>query len=263
MIIIKRAFFFDIDGTLIDCKREQYDINEETRQIINKIQEQNLAFIATGRPKCFIMDSIRTFPFQGFITCNGAYIELNGKCVNQKIMTQRELEILMSFCNKNGFEYFLCSHDYIYVSNLLKKKVQNYAKKWQMSAEIMKDKFNIKELKINGAMIVTDTIEDAILVERTMKKYFEIGRHNGEYSFDINIKGVTKGSAIKELVRKLNIPLDLTVAFGDGRNDIEMIKTVGLGVAMGNSVHELKEIAKEITDDVLENGVGKVLARYL
>ena len=46
-----------------------------------------------------------------------------------------------------------------------------------------------------------------------------------------------------------------TIAFGDGRNDIEMIEETGLGIAMGNAVPELKSVAKYVTANIEEEGI--------
>ena len=45
------------------------------------------------------------------------------------------------------------------------------------------------------------------------------------------------------------------VAFGDGNNDLEMLKAVGHGIAMGNASDELKEIAEEVCGHVAEDGI--------
>ena len=50
-----------------------------------------------------------------------------------------------------------------------------------------------------------------------------------------------------------NIPMDQTIAIGDENNDIDMIKMAGLGIAMGNATHRVKEVADEITE-TNENG---------
>ena len=52
------------------------------------------------------------------------------------------------------------------------------------------------------------------------------------------------------------------MAFGDGENDIEMLKTVGIGVAMGNSIDMVKENADYITDRIEDDGLYKALRHY-
>ena len=56
-------------------------------------------------------------------------------------------------------------------------------------------------------------------------------------------------------MKELGRNIDDTIAFGDGRNDIEMIEETGLGIAMGNAVPELKSVAKYITTIIEEEGI--------
>ena len=53
------------------------------------------------------------------------------------------------------------------------------------------------------------------------------------------------------------------MAFGDGLNDITMIKSAGIGVAMGNAVDEVKRMADEITATNDEDGVAAVVEGLL
>ena len=67
--------------------------------------------------------------------------------------------------------------------------------------------------------------------------------------------------SISYLCNHLKINTNQVIAFGDGENDIEMIREVGLGVAMGNAIEELKKIANEITIDVEEHGTKHFLEK--
>ena len=57
----------------------------------------------------------------------------------------------------------------------------------------------------------------------------------------------------------LNIDKEHSYAFGDGLNDLEMIRYVGHGIAMKNAVDELKEIADEVIGHVDEQGLEEYL----
>ncbi len=260
---MKKLFFFDIDGTLIDCSRGLYSISENNKKALTKLQKKYPAFIATGRPKCFVEDSIVSFPFDGFITCNGAYVELNGKCMSKKLMLPHEVDTLIKVCQKYHFDFYLCGHQYIYVNDLKSNRVINFAKVWKMKSSIMKDEFDINQIEVHGAMIVVNNPKDAMIVQQELGDLFDIGQHQDALSFDINIKGITKATAILEVSKQLEILLENTYAFGDGLNDIEMIQTVGHGIAMKNAVCQLKEVANEICDDVLEDGVSKVINKLI
>ena len=79
--------------------------------------------------------------------------------------------------------------------------------------------------------------------------------------FDITMSNVSKGNAVKILCEKLNIPFDKTMAVGDADNDIEMLKSVNIKVAMENASENLKKVANVITASNEDDGVSKVLEK--
>ena len=74
--------------------------------------------------------------------------------------------------------------------------------------------------------------------------------------------GVDKGSAITDYCRAQGIPLSRVMAFGDNGNDIGMLRTAGLGVAMGNGIPEAKAAADMVTTSNNDEGIARVLSRY-
>lgn len=72
-----------------------------------------------------------------------------------------------------------------------------------------------------------------------------------------------KGIAAEWISSYYNIPLSRTIAFGDDKNDFEMIKKVGFGIAMANGTSELKALSHEVTElDNHAGGVGKHLMDF-
>ncbi len=92
-----------------------------------------------------------------------------------------------------------------------------------------------------------------------------IGLHGVTYSvgwtawLDIAAAGVTKASALEVLRRRIGTAPGLTVAVGDGRNDIEMLQWAGRGAAMGQAPDEVRAAASEVTGSVYDDGAAKVL----
>ena len=74
---------------------------------------------------------------------------------------------------------------------------------------------------------------------------------------------VSKGEALKELVAHLGISTDEVLAIGDGLNDISLLETAGLAVAMGNAFPEVKQVADYITLDVEQGGVAAAVNKFL
>lgn len=73
----------------------------------------------------------------------------------------------------------------------------------------------------------------------------------------------TKMNGIRTLAERYNISPSQIVAFGDDYNDIEMLKSCGIGVAVENALSEVKKAAKEITESNEHDGVAKWLERFL
>ena len=96
-----------------------------------------------------------------------------------------------------------------------------------------------------------------------------IGLHEVNYNvgftawMDINPEGVSKGSALELLRRRLEVEPMHTVAVGDQRNDLEMLQWAARGVAMGNAPDEVKAAANEVTGHVDEDGLVPVLLSLL
>ncbi|WP_104109847.1 HAD family hydrolase [Arthrobacter sp. N199823] len=76
---------------------------------------------------------------------------------------------------------------------------------------------------------------------------------------DIAAAGVTKASALEVVRSSLGIAQSLTVAMGDGSNDIEMLRWAGRGVAMGQAEAEVKAAANEVTTSVYDDGAAAIL----
>ena len=75
-------------------------------------------------------------------------------------------------------------------------------------------------------------------------------------------KGTSKATGIKWLCGYLNIALEDTFAMGDSVNDIEMLQSVGCGIAMGNATPPVKEISDYVTTDIMKDGVKNALIHY-
>ncbi|HEX2704659.1 MAG TPA: HAD hydrolase family protein [Candidatus Lustribacter sp.] len=105
--------------------------------------------------------------------------------------------------------------------------------------------------------------------EAFMREVEAAGLHGVTYAvgwtawLDISPEGVSKASALELLRRRLGVQPWDTVAVGDQRNDVEMLRWAARGVAMGNAPDEVKAVADEVTADVAEDGLVPVLRSLL
>jgi Cof subfamily protein (haloacid dehalogenase superfamily) len=95
-----------------------------------------------------------------------------------------------------------------------------------------------------------------------------LGLHGTNYAvgytawLDLAPEGVSKASALAEVAERLGVPQARVLAIGDGRNDVEMLRWAGRGVAMGGAPLEVQEAADDVTEDVHADGAALELSRY-
>lgn len=78
---------------------------------------------------------------------------------------------------------------------------------------------------------------------------------------EVSPRGVTKAEAIGEVAAASGFALADTVAFGDGENDAGMVAAAGVGVAMGNAMEAVKEVADLVVASNDEHGIAEGLFR--
>ena len=253
---MSKLFFFDIDGTLIDCNKGLYGISTINRNSFDQLKQKGHdVFLATGRCKCFITEGVMDYPFSGYVTCNGGYVEYKGDAIYKAVVPAKAIEETIKLSKEHHFSFYFESSDYIYVLDKNDPQHKEFARVWGMKDETIIDDFDPQEIETYIGMIVVNSKEDIPLLVETLSPYFDIQRHQTGCSFDLTLKGVSKAVGIQKLVEALHKDIKDTIAFGDGRNDLEMLETVGTGVAMDNAVPEAKFVADEICPDVNDDGI--------
>lgn len=261
-MLSKQPVFFDIDGTLLDYQTGVNDILPSCQRSLDRLRQTHPAFIASGRTKCFIVDEILNYPFDGFVTCNGAYVEYKGKCIYKKAIPQSAIKHAMQLADELHAVLYLESHDYIYVYHADVAEHAYFAKKWRMSDTIIVTDFDPEKIEVYIAMMISPDEESCKRIEEELKADFDVSRHVRQRSFDLTLKGENKAKGIAKVAIHLGVDMKDVFAFGDGNNDIEMISQVGYGIAMGNAVEPLKKVAYDITDTVANDGITKALIKY-
>jgi len=95
-----------------------------------------------------------------------------------------------------------------------------------------------------------------------------LGLHGTDYVvgwtawLDLTPVGVSKASGLAYVARELGIRSEEVLAIGDGRNDIEMLQWAGRGVAMGQAIQEVHDIADASTGSVYEDGAAAELEQW-
>lgn len=253
---MKKAVFFDIDGTLVDCLNGIKDITPRVKKAIRELQARgNYVFIATGRPYAFLNDNLRNFGFDGFVLTNGSYVQVKQNCIYKESINKDYIKsILYNFRNLD-IEYILQGETYSYIKDKY-KDLHSYYDSYGVSKKYLQGDYKIEDIDIYKIEMLCKNrkgIDYCLSLENDDYDYV----YNEDVStFELYSKANTKASGILKVLDFLNIPVENSYAFGDGKNDIEMLGTVGCGIAMGNAQDFVKSYANKVTDTVQNDGVA-------
>lgn len=257
---INGIIFFDVDGTLIDCRKGICDPTEKTKEGIKKLQEAGyLTILATGRPKSFVTKGIVDLGLDGYITSNGTYIELEDKVILNDEIDKEKLKEILHTCDKNDIKFLLEGQAKSYMKDLTKEYSKKIIDSFSLPRENITDKWSFDDISVSK-IVVVDNGEESF--KEFMEKFsdeFVFMQHPGQNSYDMYRKNYTKAYGIEYLIDKLKFDKEKTYAFGDGENDIEMFQMVKYGIAMGDSHERLLPHAYKNTENVNNDGIYKAL----
>ena len=279
-----KAIFIDLDGTLVGHNGEVS--KEATGKLQELIDRGLIVVIATGRN--YVQARIITKALRGlyYITNNGAYVVDNKEnLLSEKSLNREKLIGFLEDATKlGGLNLFIQNHERIitnsgkiqklkllFMKNFIKKisfkKLREYFKKEINLGHIVKKEKNIFEFIRDSeknwlkVLVLGDEKKIETLANK-YKKLFSIS-FSASGNIEVNEIGVSKGEAIKRICETYNINLSETLCFGDSGNDVEMFKTCGIPVVMGNSrVEELYNLSKFKAKSYEENGVYEFLREH-
>lgn len=262
-----KAIALDLDGTLLNSAKE---ISEFNTKILKKANELGIKiFIVTGRTYISAKKFIDKLNFCEFaIVYNGAKtIDILKNKVVEEITVPSELtKELIEIARKNKIQINLYQDNRWYVEKLDTKETNHYAKSTGLTP-VLKDFSNLENYEMTKITLqdMENTPHFNSLCQEISKK-FEDRAYTAKsqyFLFEILNKKVNKGVTLLKLLDKYGIKKEECIAFGDAMNDYEMLKSVGIGVAMKNSSLELLEKINNITEfDNNNDGVGKYLEKY-
>lgn len=264
----------DLDGTLLNLNKQISDIDKEA--INCAINSGVKILVCSGR----IYAGARTFA--RYLGINGPLIACNGALIKDMDTEDVLYSDFLDFedCKRVIdilHEYNMYFH--IYAGDAMFTEKLEFAAKfyWDKNLTLPKEKRvdirlveNIKnEISheaSNIAKIVTisDNLEKLSQVRGKVENIKSVSvMSSSTENFEIVNKGVSKGNALKFLSEKLGIHRNEIIAMGDNENDYSMLEFAGLAVAMGNAEDYIKDIADYITLSNNENGVSKVLNKFV
>ncbi len=263
----------DLDGTLLS---DTHTISEETKSILQQaINEGHIVIIATGRSH---RNSIQ---YYDFLQLDTPMVNFNGAFIHHPYNNSWERTLHNPFPNQTAHHIIDVCYE-INVQNILAEVQGNvYLERHDeqlmhifQSAPVFE-----KELPFSIGSLKKQLTEDptSILIYPRAEQVAQLTEHlNDNHAtmiahrtwdapwnmVEIMKKGIHKAVGVKRVAEYYQIPRERIIAFGDEDNDLEMIDYAGIGVAMGNAIDELKQVAKHVTDTNMDEGVRTFLQTY-
>lgn len=264
-----KAIVLDLDGTLTNSKKE---ITPNTLSTLIQAQEKGVKVVlASGRPTygvAPVANKLQLERFGGFVLSynGGEIIQWDTK---EKIYAHTLDPVYIPYAywcaQKSGFAIVTYHGEDVITESptdeyVLKEALLNVMKIKPVEHFLPAIQFPVAKCLICGEP------SKLILLEKEMFDALQgrISVYRSEpYFLEVVPKGIDKALSLDVLVRKLGLTADQVIAFGDGYNDISMIKYAGLGVAMANAQAEVKKNADFITVSNDEDGVAKVIKELI
>lgn len=259
----------DVDGTLVGKKSPH--INPEVIKQIQRLHKSGVIIVlATGRNYYSIRRYLEELAADDFvITQNGSVIvnQQNKEILKNVFIPSNIANLAVKYCQDENLSHVVmselcCYADIKYeeddvIQTLVKADGIRFYEKGLLPITID---------KINKIGIISQDIG-----KLNMLKKFIMGKFPGQCALDFSMADtleiysntVSKGSALTFLGKILGIELKNIAAIGDSENDLQMIRSVGYGIAMGNGIDALKEEAAFVTKSVDEDGVAYAISTFI
>lgn len=251
----KKMIYFDIDGTLLTDSKT---ILDSTREAIARLQENgHEVAIATGRNAKMAKELIDELNLPNYIVCNGAAGFFHHKQVFANPLDKKALERLILVADANNHQIiYETAKDLKRRSEEISQAVESGMKHVGFDVPDVETDFH-KQHDLTQALIFYSEndrhlYEDGQFPEFRFVRWYESG-------VDILPADGSKYETIFKLSTDKGFKKEDVIAFGDGLNDYEMIGNVGMGVAMGNAVPSVKQVAEMVTDTNNNDGIFKAL----
>lgn len=259
----------DIDGTLLDKERA---LSAATISQVNRLSEIPFILISSRMPKAMrhLQEELNN-PHLPLIAYNGGLIIDNGEIIDTTEIENSITETLYKFISETSLHLSLYHNDEWYVPSM-DYWAQREGNNTKVTPEIQPIETTLNNWKSEkkGAhkIMVMGEPREIDLVVRLIEKDMDediIGYRSKDSYLEIAHKSISKKTAIETLLNSHypRLSLENVLAFGDNCNDIEMLKAVGVGVAVENANQDTLSIADTVTKSNKQDGVAFYLQNNL
>jgi len=264
-----RLFAIDVDGTLLDS---MHRLRREVKDSVCRLAASGIKIaLATARGPAAVREIVRQFDFSPWLICfSGGWIgELDSPSLVPKDV-RRDHRISCDAARTILSTAF--SHDM--EPNVFTPESWRVRK---MTDQILQESriVNLRPSVVTNLlaygeepskiMLISslDEASDVLLSIRESIRSFSTATFSKTNYLEVLPVGVNKAKALAVLTENLGFKLSQVAAIGDAPNDVEMLKEVGLPIAMGNASSEVKALAEWVVRTNDEGGVAQVAHRLL
>ena len=272
---MSKILFFDIDGTLVGFDGK---MSESTKLALREARKNgHKIFLCTGRSYNQIYDFLLDFGFDGIVAAAGGYVEYQGKTIFHDVFGEKLVQNVLDKIENTETALIIQNKDSCVTKTEWGKTFEDIFTQ-QLGKENIKDNPTFAETKIDDCLTgyakkykdmesiiycnCPYTVEEfGKLLDEELEVTPSSFKDPDPYSGEITLKRVNKATGIQKALDELGGKQEDTIGFGDGANDIDMLRFVGVGVAMGNAQDCALEAADMITDDIREDGLYNAMIK--
>lgn len=252
-----KAAFFDIDGTLVSFKTHRIPVS--TIQALAGLRRKGIkVFVASGRHK-LSMNNLGNETFDGYVTLNGGLCLVGNRIIYKHHLPVSDMNTLIPYLETS--KAFPCvfiqentlSINYMDTNTQETFRLLNFPEPPICPLKAIEDKIFYQLLGF-----FRQEEEQQVM---SLLPNCRATRWNPLFT-DIIPTETSKRVGISKILEYFGIAPEEIIAFGDGGNDIEMLRYAGIGVAMGNVADEVKQIADYVTTGVDNNGIAQALQHF-
>ena len=253
-----KALFFDIDGTLVSFNTHR--IPNSTVESLRKAKAKGVkVYISTGRPVDFINNLAQIEDLiDGYITTTGALCIVGNEKFGCHSISKDNVKKILAAANKWKKSCIVVGAEHCGVLN----DSEELTKQFREGLNLHYDFYPLDEVLKEPILQISPFFDDEEEAE-VMNGISDCVSSRWHPAFtDITNINSDKGKALLVMCKHEGFDVSETMAFGDGGNDLPIIKQAGIGVAMGNAREKVKAVADYVTTSVDDNGVKNALEHF-
>ncbi len=256
-----KIVFIDIDGTLVETSKGI--IAPSSIEAIRQLRASGVrCVVCTGRPPVHTREIRAVIEFDAMIHLNGAYVsDLKGNVLFDNPLSEQQVALIWDYAKAHDCGLAFHFNDFTYGYHCYEKVHDFFYNHVREQDTIIKDdpvhERILTGLPYNGVVVAED--EQALIDYVHAHPDLRIDKIR-EHVFDVFRADNDKARAIKILLDQYGYTFEEAAAIGDSTNDLEMIRTAGIGIAMGNAAEVVKKAADYVTSDVCHDGVANAIA---